>query len=355
MKLKEALHKYETMKEKSEKEIIRIAEKHTKNAKAIISKILKYLEELNKKEIPKNVDPRLAKIVKMERETYIRALQNMLEKIQDIKDIEKILPEISRLHIAHGRHLLLIFEKDVYRINALLKDLSNEYTAYLSALKTLQFPEIETKRLLKEIEDLRKHIDEQELLLKQFIESLHNLEVEKEQLEKLPEFSILKENEEKLKREILSRELSARSKLSKLQKPIKRMRLPDKHANEFLKNSGYALEHPQAFLEVLEKVEGKLDKKYKKTSEWAKRNIVKEAQTIKELKEELTNVERKLAHFKSKEESIQRALEELKQKIKQREEKIKVLKEELQNLEKKLKESISELERIVGDKIDVEL
>jgi len=79
-----------------------LLQEYTKRIEHMILDILKSLQQLNEKEIPKKVDPRLARIVKMERETYVRALQNMLRKIQDIKDVEKILPEISRLHIAHS-------------------------------------------------------------------------------------------------------------------------------------------------------------------------------------------------------------------------------------------------------------
>ncbi|RLF83060.1 hypothetical protein DRN44_02200 [Thermococci archaeon] len=352
MKLREALHKYEEIQKRSKKEMAKLLQEYTKRIEHMILDILKLLQQLNEKEIPKEVDPRLARIVKMERETYVRALQNMLGKIQDIKDVEKILPEISRLHVAHGRHLLLIFEKDVYKINNLLKSLSNEYAKYVSEIEKLQPKEIMAEKLLKEVEDFKKHIHEEEQNLKDLVEMLSELNERKKKLEESSEFIALRENEKELKKEISREELNLRSKVSKLQKPIKRMRLPDNRAREFLKDSGYALEHPHEFLELLEEISDKLDKKYQNTVEWAKKNISTKTQKLKELKRQLTEVEIELSHFKAEEESLHKSIDELKQKINKKEEKIKALKEELQKIEKQLEESLSELEKIIGEKID---
>jgi len=352
LKLREALHKYEEIQKRSKKEMAKLSQEYTKRVEHMILDILKLLQELKEKEIPKKVDPRLARIVKMERETYVRALQNMVGKIKDIEDVEKILPEISRLHVAHGRHLLLTFEKDVYKINNLLKSLSNEYANYVSEIEKLQPKEIMAEKLLKEIQDFKKHINEEEQKLKDLVEMLSELNERKKKLEESSEFIALQENERKLKKEISREELNLRSKVSKLQKPIKRMRLPDNRAREFLKDSAYALEHPHEFLELLEEISDKLDKKYQNTIEWTRKNIPTKTQKLKELKRQLAGVEIELSRFKTEEESLHKSIEKLRQKINKKEEKIKSLKEELQKIEKQLEESLLELEEIIGEKIE---
>ena len=229
MRLREALREYERKKENIKKQRQRTKAKYTESSKEIILKIFKNLERLEKKEIPKNVDSQLARIVKVERERYITALRNMLQKIESIEDVEKILPEISKVHVAHGRHLLLVFEREIYEINALLKALSKEYSAYLEEINK-NIEDVKIKELLKELEDLRNHIKEEELSKEKLVIHLEELQKQIKELEDKPEFKALRESEEKLKREISQKEINIRSKISKLQKPIKRMRLPDRIA-----------------------------------------------------------------------------------------------------------------------------
>jgi len=352
LKLKEALQEYEKKKEKIKKQRQRIKAKYTKSSKEIILKIFKNLERLEKKEIPKNVDSRLARIVEVEKERYITALRNMLQKIESIEDVEKILPEISRIHVAHGRHLLLIFEREIYEINSLLKDLSKEYSAYLEEVNKVGIEDVKTKELVKELEDLRKHIKEEELSKEELVVHLEELQKQIKELENKQEFKALRESQEKLKREISQKEINIRSKISKLQKPIKRMRLPDRIAREFSKDSAYAIHHSEEFLELLSRIENKLDKKYKRTAEWAKTSLAKESQELVTMKEELAKIEKELSSIVREEEAKKREIEELKKRIHEKEEKIKSFKKKIQELEEELKKSISKLERILGERIE---
>ncbi|USS40631.1 hypothetical protein NF865_10170 [Thermococcus aggregans] len=352
MKLREALQEYERKKEEIKKQRQRIRAKYTKTSGEIVLKIFKNLERLEKQEIPKNVDPRLARIVKAEKDRYITALRNMLQKIEGIEDVEKILPEISRFHVTHGRHLLLIFEKEIYEINALLKALSEEYSAYLKEVGKIGIEDVKTKELLKELEDLRDTLKEEELSRENLMKQLEELQKQIKGLEAKPEFKALRESQERLKREISGKEINIRSKISKLQKPIKRMRLPESVAREFLKDSAYAINHPEEFLELLGRIENELDKKYKKTAEWAKTNLIKESQELANMKEELAKVEKELSDIVEKEEAKKREVEELKRKIREKEEKIKAFKKKVEELEEELKRSISKLERILGEKVE---
>lgn len=351
MRLREALQEYEKKKENIKKQRQRTKAKYTKSSKEIILKIFKNLERLEKKEIPKNVDSQLARIVKVERERYITALRNMLQKIESIEDVEKILPEISKVHVAHGRHLLLVFEREIYEINALLKALSKEYSAYLEEINK-DIEDVKIKELLKELEDLRNHIKEEELSKEKLMIHLEELQKQIKELEDKPEFKALRESEEKLKREISRKEINIRSKISKLQKPIKRMRLPDRIAREFSKDSACAIHHPGEFLELLSRIENKLDKKYKRTAEWAKTSLAKESQELVSMKEELAKIEKELSSIVREEEAKKREIEELKRKIREKEEKIKSFKKKIEELEEELKKSISKLERILGERIE---
>lgn len=351
MRLREALQEYEKKKENIKKQRQRTKAKYTKSSKEIILKIFKNLERLEKKEIPKNVDSQLARIVKVERERYITALRNMLQKIESIEEVEKILPEISKVHVAHGRHLLLVFEREIYEINALLKALSKEYSAYLEEINK-DIEDVKIKELLKELEDLRNHIKEEELSKEKLMIHLEELQKQIKELEDKPEFKALRESEEKLKREISRKEINIRSKISKLQKPIKRMRLPDRIAREFSKDSACAIYHPGEFLELLSKIENKLDKKYKRTAEWAKTSLAKESQELVSMKEELAKIEKELSSIVREEEAKKREIEELKRKIREKEEKIKSFKKKIEELEEELKKSISKLERILGERIE---
>jgi len=351
LRLREALQEYEKKKENIKKQRQRTKAKYTKSSKEIILKIFKNLERLEKKEIPKNVDSQLARIVKVERERYITALRNMLQKIESIEDVEKILPEISKVHVAHGRHLLLVFEREIYEINALLKALSKEYSAYLEEINK-DIEDVKIKELLKELEDLRNHIKEEELSKEKLMIHLEELQKQIKELEDKPEFKALRESEEKLKREISRKEINIRSKISKLQKPIKRMRLPDRIAREFSKDSACAIHHPGEFLELLSRIENKLDKKYKRTAEWAKTSLAKESQELVSMKEELAKIEKELSSIVREEEAKKREIEELKRKIREKEEKIKSFKKKIEELEEELKKSISKLERILGERIE---
>jgi chromosome segregation ATPase len=352
LKLKEALQEYEKRKEAIMKQREGISKKYTESSKEIVSKILRTLENLEQKELPKKIDPQLARIVGVERERYTTALRNMVRKIESIEDVKKILPEISKFHVAHGRHLLLVFEREIYEINALLKSLSKEYSAYLEEINKVGIENVKAKELLKELEDLKSHTKEEERSKENLMTQLKRLQEQIEELENKPEFKALKESEEKLRREISQKEIKIRSKVSKLQKPIKRMRMPDATAKEFLENSAYAIHHPEEFLKLLDKIKDNLDKKYRKTAEWAKTNLVKESQELAVMKERLTKIEEKLSTFIGEEEAKKREIEELKKKIQEKEEKIRSFKKQIHELEEELRKSISKLERILGEKIE---
>lgn len=353
MKLKEALQEYEKRKEAIMKQREGISKKYTESSKEIVSKILKNLEKLEQKDLPKKVDPQLARIIEVEKERYITALRNMVKKIENIEDVKKILPEISKFHVAHGRHLLLVFEREIYEINALLKSLSKEYSAYLEEINKVGIENVKAKELLKELEDLKSHTKEEERSKENLMTQLKRLQEQIEELENKPEFKALKESEEKLRREISQKEIAIRSKISKLQKPIKRMRMPDATARKFLEDSAYAIHHPEEFLKLLDRIEDKLDKKYKKTVEWARTSLLRESQELALMKEKLAKIEEELSAFVNEEDSKKREIMELKRKLKEKEEKLKLLKKQIHELEEELRKSISKLEHILGEKIEM--
>ncbi|ADT84592.1 hypothetical protein TBCH5v1_1952 [Thermococcus barophilus] len=352
--MEKALKEYEKRKKEAEDKQKRLKEQYTSKLLKKKKEILKNLEKLEKKEISKKIDDRIKKIVERERRSYVDTLRRTLERIENIEELGRFLPELSKLHISHGKYLLLVFEKEIYAINKLLKAVSEEYSEYIRKVSEISIEPIELDSILSDIEYARRQLENEEGDLRLLKNELG--EKEREFKSKIAE---LEKELEKIESEIRTLnsliakdEIEIRSKISKLQKPIKRMRTGEKTANEILKDSSYGIEHPEEFLSFLIKIRSRLEGKYKQTADWILENLESKSKEIQERKRKLRELENKRAEILREKRKFESEIEAIKKQILEQERRIKRLKDKLLELEKELDESLSKLEKLLNTSID---
>ncbi len=352
MKLEQALEEYEKKRKRAEKEVEKIRKKYNKRLEKKIREVLKKIDALEKKEVPKKVDDNIRKIVTAEKKNYVTALRNALSSIDDMDELGKRLPDLAKLHVGHGKYLLIIFEKDVYAINRLLKELNEDYVSYYNELSKKGLPDLRLKEILREEEETRGHIQQIE---REKLELERKLEAKREELNELYSRHGLRELEEDIKSlssSLRSAEMEVRSKASKLQKPIKRMRLHEPIADELIKDSGVALRKPDELISLLQRIYPRLEGKYKKTAQWLVENLKEKSEAIKREKERLSELEKKRDEIIARGEAKKKEMWELKRLIEEREAEIRKLRRQLEHLEKELKDGLAKLEKILGQKVE---
>jgi chromosome segregation ATPase len=352
LKLERALREYEKKKNEIEKRRNKLKDEYSKKVSKSIGEILKYLEKLEKKEIPKNIDERIKKIAEVEKRNYVETLRRTLTNIKGIDDLGKFLPELSKFHVGHGKYLLIVFEKDIFTINKHLKSLSTMYSDYLRKLESLRLENIPIKEILDEMGNIKKSISIEEKELERLKADEKTMNKRFEELMREKELEKLENEIKELKSRLESKEIEIRSKVSQLKRPIKRSRIGEKVAKEIIKDSAYAITHPEEFLEFLNKMLDKFEGKYRKTAEWLIENLNKEVEEIRTEREELSKLEDMKKDATKELEEFEREIKKLKEKIKEREEYIKRLKKKLLDLENELQKSISRLESLLKTKIN---
>jgi chromosome segregation ATPase len=352
LKLEQALDEYEKRKARSRKEADKIRKRYNKRLEKKVKEVLKRIDELERKEIPKDVDGNIRKIVTAERRNYVTALRNALGSVEDMESLGKRLPDLAKLHVGHGRYLLIIFEKEIYTINRLLKELSEEYAQYYSELMEKGLEELDIRETIQRVKETRENIKKAEEDIKKLRKRLDEAEKEISEFyerEGLPE---LEEKIRELTSKIKSEELEVRSKASKLQKPVKRMRLHEPLAEELVKDSSVALRKPEEFIEFIGKIEPKLDARGKKAAAWIVKNLVDKTENLKALKDELQRLEGRKEDILKGGHRLEEEAAELKRLIQEKEAELKKLRNRLEHLEKELNESIATLEKILGVEIE---
>jgi len=352
LKLEQALREYERRIEKLKKERTKIEEKYLKKLDKNKKEVLKRIEVLEQREIPRDVDDRIKKIVGAEKRMYVSTLRRMLEKVGSMEDFGKLLPELSKLHVSHGKYLLILFEKDVYAINRILKRMSEEYQEYLKKISETQIPSIDIEAIENEREKISREIN---LLIDERRDIETSIEQRKKELEKFYREADLENIEKEIKeleRELKKDEVELRSKISKLQKPIKRMRTGEEIARRIIENSYYGVEHPNEFLSFLMHIYPRLEGKYRKTAEWLLENLKDRAEEIRKVKKKLSELINEREEILSDGRDIQEEIELLKRKLGEKEEQITKLRERLEKLEMEYDESIRRLEALLGKKIE---
>lgn len=351
MRLEQALERYEALRKERERELQKLNERYNALLKKSLGELLRRLDELERKELPKKMDERIKKIVEGERRSYVLSLRTVLSGIESMQDLGKRLPDISKFHVSHGKYLVEVFDKDVYRINKLLKALSEEYERYYRELTEKSLGELNPKKLLEDINETRERIkrleSEKDVISRE-------IQAKREELENFREsvgLGEIEKEQEELTKELKALEIEIRSRASKLQKPVKRMRLGG-FADEFVKDSSVVIEREREFFELLKVIEGRLDKRQEKAAKWLRKNLPEKAAKIKELRRKLEELEAKKEEAYSRSSALEKEIWELERELEKREAEIRRLRRKLEHLEKELDEAISELEAILGEKVE---
>ncbi|ASJ06490.1 hypothetical protein [Thermococcus pacificus] len=352
MKLEQALDEYERKREKALKEAEKIRKNYNKRLEKKVREILKRIDKLDRKDIPKNVDDSIKKIVTAERRSYVTALRNALSSVNDMESLGKRLPDLAKLHVGHGRYLLIIFEKDVYAINRLLKELNEEYLNYHNELAEKGLEDLRIREKMREIEDVKKDIERVKDELTELTERLRTGERELEEFYDREGLPKLEEEIKRLSSKVKNEELEVRSKVSKLQKPVKRMRLHEPIAEELVRDSSVALGRPKEFIEFVRKIEPKLEPKQRKAAKWLLENLEERAEEIRARRKELRELEVRREEILSRGHELEEELKRLKRLIEEREAELKKLGNRLEHLESELEKEIERLEKILGTEIE---
>lgn len=350
MKLEQALRAYDELLRKKRRESESLEGEYLTRTLEIVREISTALDELEAREPPSKVDPTLLKIALRERNTYISTMRKAIDRISSMEDLGKRLQELSRIHTGHGRYTLTLFEKEVYRINRLLKELGELYAAYSAKKASIEgsLPELHIGEILDEIRTLEEELEQYERKLSEL--KKEKLRIEGERTSGADTGNELLEKKRELELRIRTLETEVRSKASKLQKPLKRMRLPE--AEPFLRSSSHVLEHPDDFLSLLKKVEPRLEGKYRKSAEWLLKNLPEKEKELRELKAEHEHLESVLDSRTEERRNAEHELASLEEHIKAVEENASKLRKRLGSLNEELKKELSLLSRVVGEEVE---
>ena len=350
--MKRAIEEYRRRREGNLREIEKLEKEYQKSLRRKKNDILKRLDKLEGKKLPKGIDEKLAKKVEADRTRYVASLRRTLKGIETMEDLGKKLPELAKLHVDHGRYLLIAFEKDIYGINRLLKELSEEYAEYSARVSELQLPELNVEGLFSEIEETKRLLEKNRAELKR-LEG--ELQAKEEELQaRINELGI-EELERRLGELKASRrkvEMEVRSKVSKVQKPIKRMRLGG-IADEVARDSGVALERPKEFLSLLIKVYPRLEGKAKKSADWLIKNLESKVAELNELGERIEELEAERNARIEELEPLEQEIRTLERTIAEMEENLKRIERKLDHLQREFEEELKALEELVGEKVEV--
>ncbi|WP_297515545.1 hypothetical protein [Thermococcus sp.] len=352
MKLKEAIREYELRREEGLKKAEKLRKKYNKWLGKKKKELLNAVGKLETAKPPKNVDERLLQIVEADRRNYVSAMKHAVEGIQSIDDLGKRLPDLAKVHVDYGKHVMILFEKEVYAVNSLLKELSKGYAEFREELEKSVPPEI---GVVEKLEELRKAQREFQAKRDALSRLAHKLEEERKKLESLlssEEFARVEMQIREVSSKIRSIELELRSKVSKLQKPLKRMRLGG-IADEVARDSGVALERPKEFLSLLVNVYPRLEGKARKSAEWLLENLEGKLSELSELRRELEGLEAQREELLGSVKPVQDELLAIERELSQLADDVKKLERKLLRIEVELKEELRKLEDYLGEKVEV--
>ncbi|NJF24326.1 DNA repair protein Rad50 [Thermococcus sp. Bubb.Bath] len=350
MKLEQALRVYDELLRKKRRESESLEKEYMDRTLEVVKEISSVLNELEAKEPPSKVDPTLLKITLRERRAYVSTMRKAIDRLSSMEDLGKRLQELSRIHTGHGRYTLTLFEKDVYRINKLLKELGELYAEYSAKKASIEagLPELHISEILQEIQTVRAELEQLERELADLKEE--KLRLERERTSRVGPGEELLERKRKLELRIRTLETEVRSKASKLQKPMKRMRLPE--AEPFLRSSSYVLEHPEDFLNLLEKVKPRLDGKYRKSAEWLLKNLPGKEKEIRELKAEHERLESEVESKAKERRNAEHELAAIEEHLMGIKENVSKLRKRLNSLTEELEKELSVLGKVVGEEVE---
>ncbi|WP_456421981.1 hypothetical protein [Thermococcus sp.] len=352
MRLEEAILEYERRRKESLKRVEKLRQKYNKWLNKKKKELLKALERLEKAKPPKNVDKRLLQIVEADRRNYVGSMRHVLGGILTVDDLGKRLPDIAKVHVDYGKRVMILFEKEIYAINSILKELSEGYAEFRAELERTSPPDINITGKLEELRRVRWELKEKR---KSLSELSGRLEKERERLEAVissEKFESIDREIREISSRVRSIELELRSKVSKLQKPLKRMRLGG-IADEVAKNSGVALERPEEFLSLLVRVYPRLDGKARKSAEWLLENFEEKVSELSNLLDTLRELEKKREELLLDVKPLQDELDTTERELVLLREEVKRLERKLSRIEAELRDELEKLEKYLGRKIEV--
>ena len=353
MKLKKAIEEYELRREESRKRSEKLRKEFNKRVVKKKKEILKRLSSLEKKKLPKGIDEKLAKRILTDREKYVSALRRALDGVETVEDLGKRLPELAKLHVDHGRYLLMVFEKELYGINRLLKEMNEDYVEYVRELEGLSVPEVRLPEIIEDIKETSSELEREKERLERLQKSLKE---KKNELEKKAREEGIDEVEREIKElEAAKRriEIEVRSKVSKLQKPLRRMRLGGL-ADEVARDSGVAIQRPKEFLELVSNMRNSFEGKAKKSAEWILKNLDEKVAEVRKLEEEIAKRQRILEEKKESLRTLEDNIREIEREILEVEDSIKKLERKLEHLREELEEELKLMEEILGENVEVD-
>ncbi|WP_237705110.1 DNA repair protein Rad50 [Thermococcus zilligii] len=348
LKLEQAIRSYELLRKQREAELGRLRGEYLDRVRGIIEGILRVLDGLEKKEPPKDVDPHLLRVALRERDAYVSTLRRILGGITSMEELELKLGEISRLHVGHGRYLIVLFEKDIYRVNGLLKELGEIYGEYSMKVREKRLPDLDVARLIAEMEKVRKEISGMEQRLGEL--SLLKKELESGKSSESPELDGLVKEKNALEVRLRTLQTEARSKASKLQKPLKRMRIPE--AVPFIEDTSYVLQRPEEFMGLVRKVYPSLDKEARKAADWLLQNLPGKVQEMAEIEKQIALIGSRLESARKSVVAREESLKATEEEIKKIEYELRKLRNRLSSVEDELERELRVLEEVFGEKIE---
>ncbi|RLG36673.1 MAG: hypothetical protein DRO01_07895, partial [Thermoproteota archaeon] len=296
------------------------------------------------------------RIVENERGAYITTFTNLLGRIDSMEDLGRFLPEFSKFHVGHGRYLIEFFEKRVYRINRLLRDLSTLYAEYYKELNSLPLTEVpDVGSKLSHLEELKRRFNRLEEDVKRLRSEEEKLEEQFQGVKERTEIEALEEKVESLRRKLASKEIQVVSALSSLKKPLKRARLSGDSFNAFMTDTKFALERPDEVRKLIEEGldNGYFPGKYERKAREALK-MLDMVPMLMEQRRELNGAERELTEKKKEIESFESRLRHLRETLARKESELKRIRNEMERLQREIEEAISRMERILGERIELE-
>jgi len=352
LRLEEAIREYELRREEGLKKAEKLRKKYNKWLGKKKKELLKAVGKLEKAKPPKNVDERLLQIVEADRRNYVSSMRHALEGIQTVDDLGKRLPDLAKVHVDYGKHVMILFEKEVYAVNALLKELSEGYAEFREELEKSVPPEIDVAAKLEELRRAQREFQEKRKALSRLAQELEGERKRLESLLSSEEFARVEEKAREVSAEIRSIELELRSKVSKLQKPLKRMRLGG-IADEVARDSGVALEKPKEFLSLLLKVYPRLDGKARKSAEWLMENFEEKLSELNALREQLKKLNERREELLKEVKPVQEELLAIERELSLLADDVRKLERKLSRIEAELREEIEKLGDYLGEKVEV--
>jgi len=349
--LEEALRKYESIRKERSSELEELKEEYWNRAEETIKEILENIDDLENRESPRNVDETLLRIALRDRSRYVTSMRRILGEISSMEELGRKLPEVTKFHVSMGRYLLVVFEKDMRTINSLMKQLGELHAEYSNEVSSKELPDVDVtvRQLLDElrkIEEERKELEEKVKEEEERIRQLKGL-LSKERGSEDQEVS----NAGEVVKKARTLRIQIRSKVSKLQKPLKRMRIPE--AKPFIENSAFAIENPDEFLSMLTRVYPKLEGKYKSVARWAIENLKNKVNELEELEKQVKAAQERKEKEEQEVREIRRKIQDVEREIKRIRNNVHKLTRKEESIKLELEKRVKEMEDVLGEEVEL--